>query len=520
MAKIEASLKTKVAVGLGFMIVSTVLLCFVILTLEREHLSTISKMLERVSVANHLATLTGEPNSGLPFEVEQYVLHPSDERKIRIYTRFQAIHAELAKLRALSRDSKNELNIRLLANMYATYQEMFFRLDANFKMHGLVVDVNSDVKQIKESSQLIRAFVQQVVSAQLSDDLASVTKLRQTERLQSSLELLAVLFGTWLIAFGFYKLFLKKMILSPLSRLQSVIATMAEDRGNLSVRAPVESDDEIGSLAEDFNDLADKLHSLTGNLEERVAQRTNELAESQQRLIQATKMSALGQMAGGVAHEINNPLAIIRLNSESMQMIAEDAGLELSSNKQMNEIGKTIEATVDRIAAIVKGLKTYSRDSSKDPFVKVPASSVAQDALALCSEKFKGSGVKLEFKDESQENRIACHPAEICQVLLNFLNNSFDALGSRGNISNNAKIVLEIVATSAGTRFTVRDNGPGIPEEIQSKVFDPFFTTKEVGQGTGLGLSISKGIVEKHGGQINCQSSEVGAAFAIDLPAA
>ncbi|RYZ73662.1 MAG: HAMP domain-containing protein, partial [Proteobacteria bacterium] len=429
----NSSLKRKSLAGLILTLVAMASLSFLVVAVAKQRMALTINMIKRVSVANNLAVLTGEPNEGLPSEIEQYCLHPTDEKKAAIFGRFQAIHTDLQKLHELSDDEEASVNLRLLDNMFASYREAFFRVDSNIKMHGLVADVNSEVASIKVSSGIIREFLLKLISEQLSEDLKRITSISAKEQSHSILLLLIVCLATAGIAYGFYRFVLIAMILDPIKNLQSVMTRMSSGNGDLSVRADNSTNDEIGSLATDFNLLTEKLQQLTHGLEERVTARTSELAESQLRLIQATKMSALGQMAGGVAHEINNPLAIIRLKSESLQMIAEDDDFGADSKNQVIESARTIENTVDRIAAIVKGLKTYSRDSSKDPYVDVEAGVVARDALSLCAEKFKGSGVNLIFNDHSEHKKINCHAAEICQVLLNFLNNSFDALKGSPN---------------------------------------------------------------------------------------
>ncbi len=235
-----------------------------------------------------------------------------------------------------------------------------------------------------------------------------------------------------------------------------------------------------------------------------------ELEESRSQLILTSKMSALGEMAGGIAHEINTPLAVIQMRADQLLEYIEEGSL---TNETLVSSLHAIENTVKRIAKIISGLRSFARDGRKDPMVLTSIAKIIDDTFSLCREKFNSHGVHLEF-DHSHDFEVECRPGEISQVILNLLNNSYDAIET---ISDKwVKIELDKIANLIFIRIT--DCGLGIPADVQKKIMQPFFTTKDIGKGTGLGLSISKGLIESHGGNLQIDSTHTNTSFMVILP--
>jgi len=238
-----------------------------------------------------------------------------------------------------------------------------------------------------------------------------------------------------------------------------------------------------------------------------------QLIEAQQKKIFASsKMSALGEMAAGIAHEINNPLAIILGRSTQLIEISkyEEPNLDLIRSG-LEKIGSTAE----RIAKIVRGLKKFSRHGEAEPILSVSVFQIIADTLELCDEKAKNLGIHIRKKfDESQSFLLECRPVMISQVLLNLLNNACDAIGPL----DEKWIEIEVSATSELICIKIRDSGPGIAPHIVERMMEPFFSTKAVDVGTGLGLSISKNIIEEHGGRLQYIANEANTCFQITLP--
>ncbi|AUN98402.1 hypothetical protein C0V70_09845 [Bacteriovorax stolpii] len=234
------------------------------------------------------------------------------------------------------------------------------------------------------------------------------------------------------------------------------------------------------------------------------------IKDQQARMISSAKLSSLGEMASGIAHEINNPLAIIK--GKAYQILKRLENGEVNVDFLSREISK-IEQNSLRIVKIIKGLRTFSRHGEADPFKAVAFKSILDDVLELCYERFKYQGVELKVSGDLS-TEIRCQETQLAQVVLNLINNAHDA------VVDTPRPWVHVHADNDGEalRITVTDSGPGISEEIAQKIMQPFFTTKEVGMGTGLGLSISKGIVEIHGGRLFLDRNCPNTRFIIDLP--
>ena len=231
-----------------------------------------------------------------------------------------------------------------------------------------------------------------------------------------------------------------------------------------------------------------------------------ELGLQRSAVVHAEKMSALGRMAGEIAHEINNPLAIIQGNSHLLSK------LELPA--QARAIAETIEQTSVRISKVVKGMRSLARDSRSDPMQVTPVTTVLQDTLVLCQDRVTASGVKLLSPEPDPALRLRCRGSEICQVLVNLLNNAVDATEGRPG----AWVRIEMREAAGFLEFGVSDNGAGIPRSLRARIHEPFFTTKDVGKGLGLGLSIARTIVDAHGGRLWLDESAPHTRFAFTVP--
>ncbi len=237
------------------------------------------------------------------------------------------------------------------------------------------------------------------------------------------------------------------------------------------------------------------------------------LEEQQMMLVQSERLAALGTMAGGVAHEINTPLAVIQLRTDQLLGgLSEEGDIDRTFfNKSL--IG--IDSTVKKISKIVSGLLKFSRDGSKDPPSPHQVSTIIDDSIILCREKYRSYGVEIRLSF-CEDNVVNCRAGELSQVFINLLNNSFYALQSL----DEKWIDIKCVKENERIKVYFTDSGHGLPETVYTKMMQPFFTTKPIGQGTGLGLSISKGIIESLNGNLSYNSQCKNTQFVIDLPAA
>ncbi len=236
---------------------------------------------------------------------------------------------------------------------------------------------------------------------------------------------------------------------------------------------------------------------------------TNERV-AQQALFQAAKMTSLGEMAGGIAHEINTPLAIILSATHQIETYLALAPPNIE--KSLYKL-KKVESTAQRISQIVRGLRTFSRNSNNDSWEQCSLRQVISDTVALCNEKFRASEIKIEIK-ESDDFQVNCIPTQISQIILNLLNNAHDAVVELSE--KWISIELELIDKNVCVRII--DSGKGIESSVASSLMQPFFTTKQVGKGTGLGLSISKGIAESFKGSLAYKIHHGQTSFVLVLP--
>ena len=239
------------------------------------------------------------------------------------------------------------------------------------------------------------------------------------------------------------------------------------------------------------------------------------LEEERSRNFHAAKMATLGEMASGIAHEINNPLTVILNRVLQMKnQIKQDPPLIDAAVMNADKVTDI----VNRISKIIKGLRNFARDGAKDSYEFYPVRKILDETLDMCQSRFYYNNVALRrfhYPDESAlEVELFCVPVQIQQVLMNLLNNSFDAVV--GKTPNWVEIDLRI--EGAHVWICVTDSGEGIPDLIKNKIMQPFFTTKDIGKGTGLGLSISRGIVEAHNGEIFLDDDSKNTRFVVKLP--
>lgn len=339
--------------------------------------------------------------------------------------------------------------------------------------------------------------------------------------------------------------------------------------GDYSVRIRISSNDEIAEVSDAFNRMSDalsqserardqkdlELRELNQTLEDRVERRTDKInrqikeleaandqvAQTQAKLVQSEKLASVGQLAAGVAHEINNPIGFVRSNLNTLSDYVGVYQDLLQDYKMLSaatpDEGKVIAATIEskeskedldfiredieellkdsiegttRVRDIVHGLKNFSRANDKNK--------VACNINEIITTVLKVVNNELKYKcsihaDLQSQHMVYGNVGELNQVLINLLMNAGHAVKSDGQVSISTDDV------DGKVRVRIQDNGCGIEKEDIEKLFDPFFTTKPVGEGTGLGLSISFGIVEDHGGEIRVDSEPaVGSTFTVLLP--
>lgn len=283
-----------------------------------------------------------------------------------------------------------------------------------------------------------------------------------------------------------------------MSELQAAMRGEKEFNTHFKIRTPSGAIKYIAARGEFIRDEEGRPIKMFGfNWDAtREAQMEQELNRERTKSLQTAKLASLGEMAAAVAHEINNPLAII---SGAATLIVK----KQQSPEMMVEKMEMIRKSVERIERIVSGLKRFSRTTTERNSKIVALSEVVKEAVALPELKAQRLNIQLQFRMESQL-QVDCDPLEIEQVMINLINNAIDAVR---NVPDR-KILVETYDVKDQAVFAVSDWGPGIAAKIRDRIFEPFFTTKKVGEGTGLGLSIVKGILDDHKATIQLVSEK------------
>ncbi|HWN11682.1 MAG TPA: HAMP domain-containing sensor histidine kinase [Pyrinomonadaceae bacterium] len=378
------------------------------------------------------------------------------------------------------------------------------------------LQIHNQLQSTDRANAVLRLREMKVLENTISDEFASLNSL-QTKKLRAvqnqlneavrttnrAIYALAAYLLLTLVAFT---MLLRRRVLQPLGSLLQAANQVRQ--GDFSARAPEHRKDELGQLAHGFNFMAVSLAESYADLEHKVEERTKQLQDLQQQLIQSAKMSAVGRMLSGMAHELNNPLAVIMGHTE----LAKRRLIAANGDSSAILLMQNLHEQGDRCRKIVANLLQFARQ--EPPRLQaVRLNDVVEQALQLREFELKTRNIKLIRDFDSANVVFSADPNKIVQIVLNLLNNAHDAIRE----TDRAGMVWVRTSTEAEqVRLEFSDNGTGLREP--ERVFDPFYTTKAVGQGTGLGLSVCYGIVEEHHGSIRAENWEQGARFTILLP--
>jgi C4-dicarboxylate-specific signal transduction histidine kinase len=344
---------------------------------------------------------------------------------------------------------------------------------------------------------------------------------------QLALAAVALLFVLTVVAAAFVSLRLARHVSQPVERMHGAMSAIEAGRTEARVGAHLPDlvgADELAELAAHFDRLLDRLELQTdalqrwgSELDSKVAERTQELAaanqtlrSAQQRLVMSEKLAAIGQLAAGVAHEINNPVAVIQGNLDVLREALGEA-----AEPVMAEI-RLIQDQVFRIRLIVTKLLQFARPAEYAGYLEpVRLDQVVQDSLVLVAHQMKKTNVAV-MQELRATRPVTINRNELQQVLINLIVNALQAMPEGGTL-----LLASGDREEGGIRggfVAVGDSGPGIAPDIRERLFDPFFTTK-TSDGTGLGLWVSLGLVQRYGGRIDvtCPPSG-GSVFTVWIP--
>jgi signal transduction histidine kinase len=242
----------------------------------------------------------------------------------------------------------------------------------------------------------------------------------------------------------------------------------------------------------------------------------NIISEQAETLKRVSRLSDLGELSAGIAHEINNPLAIISgMADEVLFQLENDEDIDRS---QLKFLGNKIIQNTERISKIIKGLRAFVRDGSTDPFREEKLSKILQESIDICQTSLAKKNIELRYNKEhlAKDILISCRAIQLEQVIVNIINNAKDAICDQ----EHAWIEIDSSLEKDFCEITITDSGSGIPFPVQKKIFDTYYTTKSAGRGTGLGLSIARQIIEEHNGSISLDAHHHNTRFIIRIPSA
>jgi len=288
-------------------------------------------------------------------------------------------------------------------------------------------------------------------------------------------------------------------LMKPLSLISKASDDLAHGRDIKNL--PLTSHDEIGELARSFDQMRHQLED-----------KEQQLILSQSRTHHANKMASLGEMASGMAHEINTPIQTINLIAQRVQrQLNKDVATE-DIDDSMNKISDSVK----KITSIIDSLRKVSRSTDEQDFSDHKIQEIVDDAINITIERFKVNNIdfKVDFHDISPETLIHCQGIQISQVIINLINNANDA------VQNLDKKWIRVDITKAADVLQIAVTDSGLTQSIknQDKLFEPMYTTKDIGKGTGLGLNISREIINSHKGKLFLDQHSVNTCFVIQLP--
>ncbi len=364
----------------------------------------------------------------------------------------------------------------------AGHERRFSRL-----FHAIAIDDTATAERIRDelvareadAAKRLRGLQQRV-----DETMTSLTETAQHRERRSILALIGLSLITLVV--GLLTSIYARRILAPLSVVTERARAVAA--GDLAARDLVTNDDEIGELAETFEDMVAAIR------------------KARSELVQAERLATIGKMAAHITHEVRNPLSSIGLNLE----LLEEELVELGPERESGQLLAAIKGEVERLSQIAEKYLAAAREPRLQ-LVRENVEHTVRECHDFVLPELKRAGLSSELSVDEALPAIDVDEAQLRQALLNLLRNAREAL------PNGGEIMVEVRQQDGAVVIHVDDDGPGIPEDVRASIFDPFYTTKQ--RGTGLGLALTRAIVKAHGGEICCEArTSGGTRFSIRLP--
>lgn len=307
------------------------------------------------------------------------------------------------------------------------------------------------------------------------------------------------------------------LVNKPLNKFKKAIQELG--KGNLNYRVHIKNKNEFGIIAYQFNDMSKKLSlayreikDWSETLNEKVEEKTRELRNIYDQIVQIEKLTSLGKLSATVAHELNNPLEGILTFSK---LISKKLTVENNeSHAKLIQYSQMISDEAARCGKIVKDLLLFSHSDSEE-FIQSDLINLLDKSISLINHHFEINNIKLEKIFDTGELTIKCNPQKIQQMVISILINAIESMSGKGE----GKITMRLTKENNYAILRISDCGLGISKKDLPYIFEPFYTTKEMQGGTGLGLSIVYGIVNQHKGKIEVEETSIkGTTFKISLP--
>ncbi len=449
-------------------------------------------------------------------------------------------------LQLFERGQKNPFfNAKKLEQLNREFQE-YYVLARKTSLHliegrSLDEDLIGELETMRERYNSVKAQLQSKTS-QAKEDVSTsfAAALRNSRR---SAMIMNVIIISCTLLFGGVSFYISRSITSPLSDL--VKATDRIAQGDLTQKIVVRSGDEVAVLGNamermrvERKHVEEALKQAHEELERRVEERTSQLVEinkqmkreieerkraekslksAQAQLIQSGKLASIGELAAGIAHELNQPLMVIRTTGQFIRRSLDKGTVGVDALKEHFE---PIDRNTRRMMNIINHLRAFSRQSQGE-FSPLNVNRLIEESFLMIEEQLRLHNIEVQKNLPPNPPKVLGDMNQLEQVVLNLLTNARDAIEAKGGKEpGQIEIVSRVFSDdNAWVEILIKDSGDGISEDTLENIFDPFFTTKEVGKGTGLGLSISYGIIREHQGVIEvAETSPKGTTFRVRLP--